>query len=278
MINCTVILSVKNEERNIRQCLEHLVGRFARIVVVDSFSSDQTKTIAKEFNVEVKDFTYTPPYPKKRQWALDNLNLTTDWILLLDADEIVGIDLYHEMRVFSLQEEYQCAFIYKKFYFLGERLKYGGFDFAALIFFRVGVCRFEEISETDNGYDMEIHERVIFDGSALNFKNGVEHLDWNGLTHYVSKHNVYATWEADVRTSGLMARGVLPKLFGDVQQRRRFLKMLVISSVFEPLIWFCYHYFFRLGFIHGYRGFLASFIRAFYIVLVRAKIFEKKVQ
>ena len=276
MLDCTVIISVKNEERNIGKCLDHLVGHFSRILVLDSYSSDNTKAIASRYEVEIVDFDYVPPYPKKRQWALDNLVFATEWILLLDADELVGSCLLEEIALFLKQDRFDCAFIRKKFYFLGRRLKFGGFDFSALMLMRVGVCRFEEMSSVDNGYDMEIHERMIYDCASTHLRNGVEHLDWNSLSHYITKHNVYSTWEADVRTRLLKRIGIEPNLFGNVQQRRRFLKRIVIAMPFEPVIWFLYHYFFRLGFLHGYRGFLASFIRAFYIVLVRAKIFEKK--
>ena len=66
----------------------------------------------------------------------------------------------------------------------------------------------------------------------------------------------------------------MPRLFGNFQERRRFLKALIIRLPFEPQLWFVYHYVFRLGLFEGRPGFIASQIRASYIAQTRAKIYE----
>ena len=276
-IDCTVILSVKNEELNISNCLINIVNRFERIVVVDSYSNDKTKSLVDSFGVECVDFNYEPPYPKKRQWAIENLDITTPWVLLLDADEIVGDDLFHEILELSKSPKLSGIFIKKKFYFMGKRLKYGGFDFNAMLMFRHGHARFEELSSFDNGYDMEIHERVICSGQVVTTSNGVEHMDWNTYHHYVNKHNVYASWDADVRLNNSMSDNIQPKILGNVQERRRFLKSIVKKMPFEPFIWFFYHYIVRFGFLGGRRGLIASFTRALYIFIIKVKIYECKI-
>jgi hypothetical protein len=61
---------------------------------------------------------------------------------------------------------------------------------------------------------------------------------------------------------------------GDAQERRRFLKALAIRIPFEPQLWFLYHYIFRLGFLEGRPGLIASQVRANYITQVRGKMYE----
>src|SRR6478672_8440274 len=87
-IPVTVILAVKNEGPNLRQCLRALAPA-EKIYLVDSQSSDETTAIAAEYGVEVIQFHYNGGYPKKRQWAADQLQITTDWIFFIDGDEVV---------------------------------------------------------------------------------------------------------------------------------------------------------------------------------------------
>ena len=101
--------------------------------------------------------------------------------------------------------------------------------------------------------------------------------DFKGLEAYREKHHRYATWEAAVRhrflTTGRYGEEAIePKFFGNAQERRRWLKKLVIRIPGEPLIWFGYHYFVRGGFLEGRAGFVACQIRAQYIAEVRAKM------
>src|SRR5437588_9419273 len=87
-IPVTVVIPVRNEERNLARCLERL-GAFAHVLVVDSGSSDATVEIARAHGAEVIDFTWNGRYPKKRNWVLTTQTLPTEWVLFLDADEIV---------------------------------------------------------------------------------------------------------------------------------------------------------------------------------------------
>src|SRR5438874_6394889 len=84
----SVIIPVRNEARNLPRCLESLrdVGE---VFVIDSQSTDETGAIAESFGAKVVQFYYHGGWPKKRQWAMDTLPIAYDWILLLDADEVV---------------------------------------------------------------------------------------------------------------------------------------------------------------------------------------------
>jgi glycosyltransferase involved in cell wall biosynthesis len=276
----TVLVAVKNEQENLAHCLAGL-SRAERVVVVDSHSTDRTTQIARDAGVEIVQFDYKGDYPKKRQWALNTLEIRTEWVLLLDADEFVPPELWDEIAEAVTDQGRYCGyFILKGFHFLGRRFRFGGFSFAAVLLIRKGRARFEEIlKEVGDGLDMEIHERMIVDGPIGRLRTPLLHQDFKNLHAYIDRHNRYSTWEAMLRYRYL-DRGqygkdtIRPKLFGNTQERRRWIKGFLIRLPGEHLIWFLYHYLFRLGVLEGHRGLIACAIRSWYIACVRSKVYE----
>ena len=103
---------------------------------------------------------------------------------------------------------------------------------------------------------MEVHERVVVKGRIGRLTTPLIHEDFKGLHAYVDRHNRYSTWEAAVRrrfleTGRFGDEAVEARLFGNIQERRRWLKALVMRMPCEHWIWFWYHYGFRLGFLRG---------------------------
>jgi glycosyltransferase involved in cell wall biosynthesis len=282
LLDITVLIAAKNEEANMGRCLDAL-DPAERVVVVDSQSTDATPEIARSRGADVVQFEYTGGYPKKRQWALDTLDIDTDWVFLLDADEEVPDALWREIETALAQPDPDDAYLITKgFHFLGRRFERGGFSHEAVMLFRTGCARFERlIDDPASGLDMEIHERLLVDGSVGSLDTPLIHEDFKGLQAYVERHNRYSTWEARLRTTFLEEGSygedsVEANLFGDAQERRRYLKKIAIQIPFEPFLWFLYHYVFRLGFLEGRPGLIASRIRANYIANVRAKMYEMK--
>lgn len=277
----TVLIAARDEEKNLGRCLAALAPA-ARVVVLDSGSRDRTAAVAEAAGAEVVQFRYQGGYPKKRQWALDNLALDTPWVLLLDADEVVPEALWREIGEALRGGRHDAYLITKGFHFLGRRFRFGGFSFAAVLLFRRGKARFEHVLDEAPGrgrLDMEVHERLIVDGPIGRLREPLVHEDFKGLEAYLDRHNAYSTWEAAVRHACLKTgrygkETIRPRLFGNTQERRRFLKGLAMRAPFEPWLWFAYHYFFRLGFLEGRPGLIASQVRAAYIGQVRAKLYE----
>lgn len=276
----TVLLAAKNEAINLPRCLAALSSA-TRVVVLDSHSTDATAEIALAHGAEVVQFDYHGGYPKKRQWALENVAIDTPWVFLLDADEVVPAALWAEMAQAISGEPVADAFmITKGFHFLGQPMRHGGFSHAAVLLFKTGKSRFERLFDDGlDGLDMEIHERVVVDGRIGQIATPLIHEDFKGLEAYIARHNKYSTWEARLRYRYLTSGGygeatISPKLFGNSQERRRAIKALIIRLPFEQWVWFGYHYFFRLGFLAGRAGLIASQIRASYISQVRAKMYE----
>src|SRR3954468_6152113 len=84
----SVLVPVKNEADNLRRCLPALAWA-DEVFVVDSQSSDATREVAEEHGCHVVQFHFNGSYPKKKNWALDNLPFRNDWVLIVDADEVV---------------------------------------------------------------------------------------------------------------------------------------------------------------------------------------------
>lgn len=280
----TVLIAVKNEAINLPKCLKALEPA-KRVVLIDSGSTDDTSLIAEAFGVEVVQFKYSFSYPKKRQWALDNLMLDTPWVFLLDADEVMTESLWQEIAaVVQMPNPMPAYLVEKAFHFLGKRFRFGGFSFKAVLLLRTGMGQFEELAvDPCSNLDMEVHERIVVDGPIGTLKNPVLHEDFKGLQAYIDRHNKYSSWEAELRLryleSGQYGDTVVkPKLLGNSQERRRFLKKLVLKMPFEHWVWFVYHYFVRLGFLEGRRGLIACQIRASYIAQTNAKIYEARLK
>lgn len=278
----TALVAAKNEQANIPRCLAALAPA-SRVVVLDSQSSDQTPDIALAAGAEVVQFTYAGGYPKKRQWALDNLDLRSPWVLLVDADEVVPESLWQEIdQAIGSGAPHDAYLIVKGFHFLGKRFRFGGFSFAAVLLFRRGKARFERLLDEDPAgepLDMEVHERLIVEGSIGRLTTPLIHEDFKGLRAYIDRHNRYSSWEAALRyrylTTGQYGYDTIrPRLLGNTQERRRSIKRLIIRLPFEPWLWFAYHFFIRLGFLEGRRGWFAAQLRASYISQVRAKLYE----
>ena len=278
----TVLIAARNEFANIARCVGALAPA-QRVVLLDSHSTDGTADIARQLGAEVVQYDYPGGYPKKRQWALDTLDLGRSWVLLLDADEVVPPELWQEIEREIIRLDAPVAFlIQKEFHFLGRRFRFGGFSHRAVLLFRHGAARFEcALAHDPSGFDMEVHERMIVEGRIGVLHTPLIHEDFKGLDAYRERHHRYATWEAALRhrffTTGRYGEDTIePKLLGNTQERRRGLKKIVMRLPFEPAIWFGWHYFVRGGFLEGRAGFIACRIRAQYIAEVRGKLRELK--
>lgn len=280
-LDVTVLIAARNEAANLPTCLDSLMPA-RRVVVVDSQSRDGTADIAAAKGAEVVQFQWNGTYPRKRQWALDHLAISTAWVVLLDADESIPARLWDEIRGILSSPSARPAYLARKqFHFMGRRLRFGGFSHSAVFLFRTGAARFENLlPDVGEGLDMEVHERLIVAGPVGRLRQALEHRDAKGLAAYLDRHNAYSTWEAEIRflalTTGRYGEtAIRPSWRGNAQERRRFLKQLAMRLPGESWAWFLYHYLLRGGFLEGRRGLIAAQIRRAYIEQVRAKVCEK---
>jgi glycosyltransferase involved in cell wall biosynthesis len=272
----SVIVPVRNEGRNLPRCLASLAG-FGEVYVIDSQSTDDTVPIAKSHGATVVQFHYPGGWPKKRQWAMDTLVFQYDWILLLDADEVLTPELAEEIRRAVQNQEINGYRIHLQMYFLGRILRHCDASFWKLSLFRKGRGRFEcRLKDQDTSMaDIEVHEHVVVDGPTAELQNALVHHNVDSLSRYIFKHNEYSNWEARV----LMRPEndpdeVSADLFGTQAQRRRWLKRNLYRLPGSPILLFLYRYIFRLGFLDGVPGLIYCTFQAVQMFHSKAKIYE----
>jgi glycosyltransferase involved in cell wall biosynthesis len=272
----SVIVATRNEEKNLSRCLEALrdVGE---VYVIDSGSTDATVEIARSYGARVVQFQYRGGWPKKRQWAMENLPLAFDWIFLVDADEALTPGLAEEIHQAIQNPDINGYFISLRMYFLGRLLRHGGAGFWKLSLLRKGKGGFEcRLRDQDASMaDMEIHEHVVVDGLTGRLKNPLEHHNVESLSRYIRKHDEYSNWEAKVWVEG-DAKDLKPAFFSTQAQRRRWLKTKFLRLPGAPLWFFFLKYIFSLGFLDGVPGLIYCGFQAVQVFHVKAKIFEMR--
>lgn len=274
----TVIIAARNEAHNLGRCLEAL-RNVGEVFVIDSQSSDQTCEIARSYGAKVVQFHYTGGWPKKRQWAMDTLPIAHDWILLLDADEILTPELALEIRQAIGNPAVAGYRICLQMYFLGKVLRHCGASFWKLSLFRKGQGRFEcRLKDQDASMaDMEVHEHVVVNGVTGELRHPLIHRNVESLSRYIQKHNEYSNWEARVLTQpGNAAEEMQASPFGTQAQRRRWLKRKLYRLPGSPILLFLYRYFFRLGLLDGVPGLIYCGFQAVQMFHSKAKIYERR--
>lgn len=280
LIPVTVIIAARDEERNLARCLAGL-REMAEMFVIDSQSTDSTPEIARAHGAHVVQFHYRGGWPKKRQWAMDTLPLASDWILLLDADEVVTPELAKEIRQAIQNPEVDGYYLQLRMHFLGRTLMHGETGLWKLSLFRKGSGHYEcRLQDQDASMgDMEVHEHVVVNGRTARLNNPLIHHNVNSLYRYIQKHNEYSNWEARVFLQGEHgSRELTPTLFGTQAQRRRWLKRWLQAIPGAPVLAFFYRYFFRLGFLDGVPGLIYCGLQAVQMFHSKAKIYELKLE
>jgi glycosyltransferase involved in cell wall biosynthesis len=275
----SVIVPVRNESANLPRCLESLRGA-GEVFVVDSQSTDETANVAESFGAHVVQFHYRGGWPKKRQWALDSLPLSFEWILLLDADESLTPELFSEMQIAIRDETLDGYYIALDMVFLGRPLRHSGASFYKLSLFRRGKARFECRAKDQDGSmcDMEVHEHMMVEGATGKLKSRLLHHNLHSLDRYIQKHNEYSNWEARVwaEAEGFAGEQIKPALLGTQAQRRRWLRKRFFWVPGSPILFFLYKYVWRLGFLDGVPGLIYCGFQGIQFFHIKAKIYELK--
>lgn len=281
----SVIIPVRNEAHNLPRCLQSLNG-VGEIYVIDSQSADQTADIALDFGAKVVQFHYQGGWPKKRQWALDTLPFSYEWVLLLDADEVLTPELASEVRRVIENPNINGYYIGLTMFFLGKRLRHSGASFYKLSLFRRGFGRFEcrTRDQDDSMCDMEVHEHVLVSGQIGKLSNRLVHYNVENLSRYIQKHNEYSNWEvrvwgerAKIEPTKIKDDELQPSIWGSQAQRRRWLRSKAFWLPGSPLMFFLYKYVLRLGWMDGVPGLIYCVFQGIQFFHIKAKIYESKV-
>lgn len=272
MLDLTIAIPVRNEEKNLPLCLEAIGNGFAKnIVVIDSGSIDDTKMIAKEHGATVVDFVWDGRFPKKRNWFLRQHTPATEWVLFIDADEYLTEDFKREVTQALQNGKAVGYWLSYTIYFMGRRMK-GGYPLRKLALFKVSAGEYERIDEEAWSHlDMEVHEHPILEGKTGAIKSKIDHRDFRDVGYYIAKHNDYAAWEA-ARFLKSASNEKLRKAWTWKQR----LKYRLMSSVWIGPAYFVGAFFLLGGFRDGSRGLAFALLKAAYFNQIYCRIKEQK--
>lgn len=271
-IPASVIIVTKNEAGKIADCLHH-VAAFDDIWVVDSASRDATAQIAKDHGAHIVSFVWNGQYPKKRQWCLDTLPLKHDWVLFVDADEIVTPDLVdeiaHVLKEQLLDASPQMAgyFITGRYVMQGKVLKYGIPNCKIALIHRQRM-EFPVVDDLDipGMGEIEGHYQPVFTSGQDLYPIGLLraymiHDAVDDSRAWGFRHEKYARWE-----SGLNKKKAWPV---DPVPWRQAVKTYLRQSRFRPEGFFVLGFLVKLGFLDGWRGWRLARMKYTYYALIR---------
>lgn len=274
-MSLTAIILTKNEEINIKNCIESVKKVAERVIIVDSYSEDNTIEISKALGAEVYKREFKN-HSEQFNWALSNIDIKSEWILRIDADEILTTELVSEIKdkLPNIRKDINGIFINRRRYFLGKWIKHGDvYPEKVLRIFRTG----NAISE-NRVMDEHI---VLLSGDTTYFEYDLEDRDSKDLSFWINKHNWYSNKEAEefIKLKEKNNINVLEEnIFGDSRQKKRWLKNKIYYKVplfVRPAFYFIYRYIFRLGFLDGKEGLIYHFLQAYwYRFLVDCKVYE----
>jgi glycosyltransferase involved in cell wall biosynthesis len=265
----SVLIFTLNEELNLPFCLDSL-GWSDDIIVVDSYSKDRTEAICRERGVRFVQHAFEG-FGSQRQWALDTLAITHDWVLILDADERVPQELAHEIdEVLSHVPDTVSAFrVKRRFYFWGRWLRHSSL-YPTWV---VRLVRKRGIRYVDRGHA----ETQSVDGEIRDLRNDLIDHNLRGIDEWFARQNRYAGQEADYELAeedkGWKAQELVAS---DPLVRRAALKRLAWRMPGRGPVYFLYSYLWRGGFLDGRDGFVFCLMRSIYQSMVAIKKYDKR--
>ena len=246
----TATIIAYNEEKNLPRAIksaEDLANEI--VVVVDSRTTDKTREIAEKLGAKVfvRKFDI---FANQKNFASDNA--TGDWILSLDADEEVSPMLAKEInsQLSTLNSQVDAFSIPRKNYILGKFIKYTRWQ--PELDRHVWLWR-----KSKGRWVGDVHEEVEVDGEVVRLKNPKLHYQYETVSQFLKMMNRYSELEADQRVK----KGV---------------KFSFSRMFFEPIYNFLVRYFYRLGFLDGWRGFVLSYLMAVYHLELWIKVWERQ--
>ncbi|MBS5924676.1 MAG: glycosyltransferase family 2 protein [Clostridium perfringens] len=280
MVDLTVVILTKNEENNLKKCIESFKGIVKRFVIVDSYSTDNTKKLCDELKKSVNlDFYENKfiDYATQLNWGIKNTNISTEWTMRMDADEEITDELVEEIKnkLPNIQKDINGIILKRRVYFMGKWIKHGGkYPELLLRIFRTGygICEQKLMDE----------HMILLEGNTEKFDNDIIDNNNKNLDWWTHKHNWYSNREV-LDYQNKVKSNYSDDLINDETNkgqaaRKRFIKnngYYKLPMFFRAHLYFIYRYYFRLGFLDGTEGRIYHFLQAYwYRFLVDAKIYE----
>ncbi|MBI2596954.1 glycosyltransferase family 2 protein [Candidatus Daviesbacteria bacterium] len=241
MISVTII--TLNEEKNLRKSLISIKNLADEIIVVDSGSNDNTVKIAKEFGAKVF-FRKFDNFANQKNWAMSKAS--NDWILSVDADEEISNQLADEIKVVTDGGNYNGFLIPRKNFILGKEIKYSRWSPDEHIWLW---------KKASGKWTGDVHEEVIVKGKVGKLKYSKLHYSHKTINQILASNNFYST---------LLSQSMY----------KNNIKFSIIKMFWNSSFEFSIRFFYKLGFLDGWRGFVLAYIMGIYQLTVWVKLWE----
>ena len=261
-MNITALIITKNEEIHIERCINNIKKLVSDVLIIDSFSNDNTIEIAKKLNIKFIQNKFIN-HAKQFNFGLSQLSKDTDWVLKIDADEILTSSLIAEIKnkLPQLDKNINGIYIKRHLVFQDTLIKYGRLSPVRLL----RLFRFQK-GKCDNRW---VDEKIKVEGKTVQFKEYIIDQNLKSLSEWIRKHDRYSSAEA---LNYLLIK--YNSLFNNIEQSQLNFETLSVVSlksrnlyaklplIIRAFIIFSYRYFFCLGFLHGKAGLIYFFLQS----------------
>ncbi len=248
----SVVLATYNEEKTIAQCLNAVKDWADEIVVVDGSSTDKTQEIVQQYTKNLIRTDNKPMFHINKNMAIDAA--TSDWVLQLDADEIVSDDLKKEIdEVINGDPKENGFWVPRLNYFLGHYLRKGGvYPDPTIRLYRRGTAKLP---------CRDVHEQAEVQGTVGTLKHDLLHYDSPSFSRYLSRWNRYTTLSGQDILDG----------------KEKLAHPVLLQYFFIKPIWTFMLMFFRhKGFEDGFPGFVFALFSGLRFMAIYIKYWERQ--
>lgn len=268
----SVIILTFNEAENIARSIQNTISWAHQVIILDSYSEDNTVEIAKSLGAKVVQRKFDN-YSAQRNYAIQEIQIETDWILFLDADEFLSENLIREINAELDNPIADGYYLKRRFYFNGKWIKWGGY-------YPTWILR---LFKKDKGiFQREINEHLVLNGTASKLVNYFADDNLKPMRFWWQKHIDYAQKEA----YSLLERNsnnIKVNLWGSQSDRKLWIRYKVwnyLPPYIRPFLYFFYRYILRFGFLDGfifhfYHGFVYYMIIDSFYLELKKKGFKK---
>lgn len=268
-IPCSILILTKNEELDIRGCLESVCWS-DDIHLYDSYSTDGTISIAKSFGANVTQRNFDN-WSTHQNWGLRNIRFKYPWVLYLDADERATSELVDNIRNIITHTSTDVAYrIEIRYFFLDRWLRHAQTTPLFVRFFRPEKLHYERL----------VNPVPVVDGPIGKLDGVIDHFPFNkGISFWFERHNSYSTLEAreivKQKKEGKKNFSIVKAFFAsDFNERRVHQKQLFYKFPARPIFKFILLYFLKRGFLDGVPGLIYCILQSIYEYMIVLKVRE----
>ena len=275
----TVIILTYNEELHIERAILSALNITNDIIIIDSYSNDNTQAIAKKYNIKFVTRFFNA-FSDKLNWCIENLEIETKWVIRLDADEYFNNNFKRDFELFIQNNDKNLSAIYvnRELCFMCKPIKYGGYypNFSIRIWRNRSVfCETRFLDE----------HLIVKQGFAKYSNLKIIDMPLYGLSQWIHKHNNYANLEAlsylETFSNKSTKNQINENLFGNTPERNKWFKnnfFYRLPIFIRCFAYFIYRYILKFGFLDGKNGFIFHVMHSFwYRFLVDSIIYEKSI-